>query len=969
MRTARLLFLLSIAGLGLWGQAFPTSVAGDANLLVARNSAITTLATTVNSMTTTIVLTSGALFANNMVITIGTERIFCPTLAGNTYTGCTRGYDNSTMASHTAGAAVSNFIVGAYHNVLATELKGVEGWLRDGKFNYCSSTTGTDAYACNLSPPISSYTVGARYFVMVDTANTGPATLQLNGIAGPVTIKKQHDQDLVTGDIEAGNLIEVGYDGTYMQMLSQLASGGAAGLGDPGSNGLLSRINLNQTVNRTLQGTTGNVTVSNGDGVSGDPTVDLGVTAVQTDQGNTYSAGLQDFSGVPIRITGGTGAPSSASCDEAGERGSLYARYDNPATNPSKVYLCGQTGAGTYAWQPVGYKVGTTAPAKCDVGDVFFDSDATAGQNWFGCTAADTWNLLGGSGGGLSDPANPGIVVRTTLNSTVPRTLTGTAGNVTVTNGDGQSGNPIIDLGATAVQTDQGNTYSAGMQDFTGVPIRITGGSAAPTSGTCDDPTERGTIYARYDNPASNPTKLYLCGQTGVATYAWQPVGYKVGTTAPAKCDVGDVFFDSDSPAGQNWYGCTSIDTWTLLSGGSGGGSPGGVSGDMQRNAGGGVFGAANINQNADGSLNASKAVTTPNPTTPTFGTTTTCTLSDSLDCAFTMSSDTTLQMNNPHGAGRYAVWATQNGTGGYRITWPGSFINSCQPAPAANALTIIEFRYNGVGSYFITNCSSDHDGVVFGGKTTSYTSSVPTGELVAWFDTTKANLAVKNPAGDVFETVKGIANPSDANCVAYIDVNGVQQRVTCGSVASTTSALKGNGSGGAVAVTGTGSDCVHVDGSSATCGGAGGGTAVAPYVTTVSSQTSVSITAATHGQGVYATPWCFDDATPRLAVACAYTRNTSGDLVFAFSPPFTGQIEIGSGGGTDLTPYSASESSQTSVTITAATHGKGTTPRVDCFDGSTPRVAVTCYYTRASNGDLVFTFSPAFTGIIEVRP
>lgn len=43
-------------------------------------------------------------------------------------------------------------------------------------------------------------------------------------------------------------------------------------------------------------------------------------------------------------------------------------------------------------------------------------------------------------------------------------------------------------------------------------------------------------------------------------------------------------------------------------------------------------------------------------------------------------------------------------------------------------------------------------------------------------------------------------------------------------SIAATTSALKGDGSGNGVAVTGTGSDCVHVDGTSGTCGSGGGG-------------------------------------------------------------------------------------------------------------------------------------------------
>lgn len=73
--------------------------------------------------------------------------------------------------------------------------------------------------------------------------------------------------------------------------------------------------------------------------------------------------------------------------------------------------------------------------------------------------------------------------------------------------------------------------------------------------------------------------------------------------------------------------------------------------------------------------------------------------------------------------------------------------------------------------------------------------------------------------------------------------------------------------------------------------------------------------------------------------------------------------------GSTILTPYSASVSSQTSVTILAVTHGRGTTPVATCLDNSTPKVVVSCSYTRNTSGDLVFAFNPSFSGTLEVRP
>lgn len=54
--------------------------------------------------------------------------------------------------------------------------------------------------------------------------------------------------------------------------------------------------------------------------------------------------------------------------------------------------------AGALSTKPV--KVGTAAPGACSAGEMFFKSDAAAGSNLLGCTATNTWTLLGGVGGG-----------------------------------------------------------------------------------------------------------------------------------------------------------------------------------------------------------------------------------------------------------------------------------------------------------------------------------------------------------------------------------------------------------------------------------------------------------------------------------------------------------------------------------------------------------------------------------------
>lgn len=87
---------------------------------------------------------------------------------------------------------------------------------------YGASATGNDTYVVTLSPVPAALVSGLRVRFKTDVANTGAATLNVNSL-GAITIKKLRDQDLATGDIEAGQIVEVVYDGTNFQMVSQLA--------------------------------------------------------------------------------------------------------------------------------------------------------------------------------------------------------------------------------------------------------------------------------------------------------------------------------------------------------------------------------------------------------------------------------------------------------------------------------------------------------------------------------------------------------------------------------------------------------------------------------------------------------------------------------------------------------------------------------------------------------------------------
>lgn len=84
---------------------------------------------------------------------------------------------------------------------------------------YAASATGNDTYVVTLSPAPTSYTNGMTIRFKTDVANTGAASLNVNGL-GAITIKKNVSVDLVTGDVLANEILTVVYDGTNFQMLN-----------------------------------------------------------------------------------------------------------------------------------------------------------------------------------------------------------------------------------------------------------------------------------------------------------------------------------------------------------------------------------------------------------------------------------------------------------------------------------------------------------------------------------------------------------------------------------------------------------------------------------------------------------------------------------------------------------------------------------------------------------------------------
>lgn len=96
---------------------------------------------------------------------------------------------------------------------------------------YAADAGSNDTYVITLSPAPSAYTTGMMINFKANTANTGAATLNVNGL-GAKTIVKNFSSTLADNDILAGQDVQVIYDGTNFQMLSPVSNvAGAAAAG------------------------------------------------------------------------------------------------------------------------------------------------------------------------------------------------------------------------------------------------------------------------------------------------------------------------------------------------------------------------------------------------------------------------------------------------------------------------------------------------------------------------------------------------------------------------------------------------------------------------------------------------------------------------------------------------------------------------------------------------------------------
>jgi len=133
------------------------------------STGFTTLVANITSNVNTISITNGTYFPQNVgLIKIDSEQIYYTTLNSNVATGCVRGFNNTTAATHTAGANVSSAYL--YFNDTSAANAGV-----NNQYVILSNATAVDGFAntvINQEHQIFKYTsTGGFYFLGTDYTN------------------------------------------------------------------------------------------------------------------------------------------------------------------------------------------------------------------------------------------------------------------------------------------------------------------------------------------------------------------------------------------------------------------------------------------------------------------------------------------------------------------------------------------------------------------------------------------------------------------------------------------------------------------------------------------------------------------------------------------------------------------------------------------------------------------------------
>jgi len=89
-----------------------------------------------------------------------------------------------------------------------------------GVLDYAAATGSANAYAIALTQALTEHIPGMPIRMKANHTNTGAATVAIDALSA-VAIKRRDGSDLAAGDIPNDAIVELSYNGTYYQLMSQ----------------------------------------------------------------------------------------------------------------------------------------------------------------------------------------------------------------------------------------------------------------------------------------------------------------------------------------------------------------------------------------------------------------------------------------------------------------------------------------------------------------------------------------------------------------------------------------------------------------------------------------------------------------------------------------------------------------------------------------------------------------------------
>lgn len=298
---------------------------------------------------------------------------------------------------------------------LSTDVQGILPVANGG--TGASTSTGTGAVVRETSPVIATPSITGGTFDFSAATVEAP-----NGVGRPGTCSV----GMVFFD--SGETAGVNWYGCTATNVWTLLGGSGGGVADPGANGVMSRTALNVTVGRTLTGDA-EASITNGDGVAGNPTFSIGATITRDVEWDT-----------------------AAEINTATTDDDFVTETGNHTISGTKTITGNLEVSGGVLEIP-----NSITPPACVPGEVYQDTDRASGQQLMACEG--TAFVLQGDGAETNslETLTTGIATTEIPIGTATDTVVFAAlsGDVTMNNAG------LVTAATTVVETDRLATFGA----------------------------------------------------------------------------------------------------------------------------------------------------------------------------------------------------------------------------------------------------------------------------------------------------------------------------------------------------------------------------------------------------------------------------------------------------------------------------------------------------------------------------